>query len=208
MRKNLLSATCVILFAMLAMASAVNKIHYGAFNYNNNVEDKEDTRNYIVKNDGTKVYGNKVTWKSGFLTKDQIQIDDQKFKITEVSGYQKDKTYYGRFGKEYIQRIVHGKINVYVQFVQVTSSYVDHNGVMTSHNATRTYQYAQKGETGPMTELAGQDDIKKLVSDCSLAVQLADISNTKMRKAIRKNRNYLNNIFEIYNNGCQETKSN
>ena len=85
-RKNLLSLFCVGAFVLLALASTVNKIHYGAFNYNNRVEDPKEKENYLVKEDGTRVYGKDIRWKSGILTKDQIQIDDQKFKMSEVVG--------------------------------------------------------------------------------------------------------------------------
>ena len=57
MQKQLLSIMVVILFVGFALASKVNKIHYGAFNYNNNVEEKSEKGNYLLKNDGTKIFG-------------------------------------------------------------------------------------------------------------------------------------------------------
>ena len=180
-RKNLLSLFCVGAFVLLALASTVNKIHYGAFNYNNRVEDPKEKENYLVKEDGTRVYGKDIRWKSGILTKDQIQIDDQKFKMSEVVGYRKGDSYYGRLGAEYIKRIVHGKINVYVSFYQVTSTNTDHSGFTHTSTSMRAAHYAQKGETGPLHVFAGQEDIKALVKDCPLAFQMADLSNSKMR---------------------------
>jgi uncharacterized protein YxeA len=203
MKKHLFSFSAVIIFIFLALASQVNKIHYGAFNYDNRVEDKSDTRNYLEQNDGTRIYGQKIMWKSGLLAKDQIQIDKQKFKISEIRGYRMGDTFFGRLRNEYIKRIVHGKINVYVQFSQVTSTSVDHNGYSRSRTSTRTTQYAQKGEDGSMVIFAGQNDIKTIVSDCPLAVEMIDISNAKIRKAVKKNPDYLNNVFEVYNNDCK-----
>ena len=41
MRKQLLSFAVLFVFIFLATASAVNKIHYNAFNYLNKVEEKK-----------------------------------------------------------------------------------------------------------------------------------------------------------------------
>ncbi len=206
LKQHLLAIGTAVLFILFAAASKVNKIHYGAFQYHNSVEDKSDTRNYIVKNDGTKIYGDKISWKSGLIVKDQIKIDDQKFKISEVRGYQYDQTYHGRFKNEYIKRIVHGKINVYVRFSTDTYTTTDANGFSRTRTTTSSYQYSQVGEDGEMKPLAGQGDIKKVVADCPLAVEMASLSNGQMRRAIKKNHNYLNEIFEVYNNDCKPVR--
>jgi hypothetical protein len=49
-----------------------------------------------------------------------------------------------------------------------------------------------------------QKTIKELVVDCPLAFEMADKSNKEIRKTLKKNSNYLNSIFEVYNNGCKE----
>ncbi len=54
-----------------------------------------------------------------------------------------------------------------------------------------------------MVAMASQGDIEQLVSSCPLAVEMAHKSNHQIRKAIRKNRNYLNEIFDVYNSGCK-----
>src|SRR5450631_2355722 len=95
-KKHIYSFCCLAAFTFFALASKVNQIHLGAFNYQNKVEDVSDTRNYLLMNDDSKVYGDKISWKSGLLIKDQIKIDDQKFKILEVKGYQRDRVFYGR----------------------------------------------------------------------------------------------------------------
>ena len=204
--RNLLSIAAVIFFVMLALASAVNKIHYGAFNYHNKVEEKSTEGNYLVKNDGTKIHGRKIDWKSGVVVKDQIKIDDHKFKISEIRGYRNGDIFYARKGNEYIKRIVHGKVNVYVEFTEVTSTSTDNQGRMRTKTYTRTDQYGQKGENGNLVPLAGQKEIKELLSDCPLAVEMASLSNSQMRKAIKKNPNYLNSIFDVYNNNCKAVK--
>lgn len=207
-QKHLLSFCCLAIFAFLALASRVNKIHLGAFNYKNRVEDPADTRNYIQMNDGSKVYGETISWKSGLLVKDQIKVDDQKFKISEVRGYQRDRVYYGRLKNDYIQRIVHGKINVYVQFTQVAQTMTDHSGFTHTTYYTRTDHYSQRGDNGPMVVFGSQKDIQELVAGCPISEEMAAKSNHQIRKAIRNDHNYLNDIFEIYNNGCKPLTEN
>ncbi|MGC4096123.1 MAG: hypothetical protein QM706_03315 [Nitrospira sp.] len=202
--KNGLSLLVIVAFTLLGLASKVNKIHVGAFEYNNPNETDLEKGNYLVKNDGTKVFGDKIKWKSGLFVKDRIGIDDQQFKISEIRGYKNENTYYGRLDNEYIKRIVHGsKLNVYVVFSTGTYMTTDSRGFSRTHTYERATHYAQRGEDGEMTVFAGQHDIKKLVADCPLAVQMASLSDRKMRRAIRKDRHYLNSIFETYNNDCK-----
>ncbi len=202
-QKHLLSGLALLIFTVFALASRVNKIHYGAFNYSNPVEDPAETRNYLMMDDGSKVYGDKIVWKSGLFSRDIIKIDDQKYKIAEVRGYLAKGVFYGRLKSTYIKRIVHGKINVYVEFTDVTTTSTDHSGFTHTSSYVRTDQYSQKGDTGPMVTMASQADIEELVSSCPLAAELAHKSNHQIRKAIRKDRNYLNEIFDVYNSGCK-----
>lgn len=203
-KQHTLSLVAVSFFIFLAVGSKVNKIHYGAFQYDNYVEKESGT--YLVRNDGTRVPGQRVKWKSGMLTKDQISIDDEKFKLSDIRGYQQGKTYYARQGNEYIKRIVHGKVNVYVKFTDATSTTTDANGRIRTRHYTRTDHYAQRGDDGPMEIIAGQKDMARILADCPLSVEMASLKNSKMRKAIRSNRNYLNEIFEVYNNGCKPVR--
>lgn len=197
LQKHILSFAVLVAFFFIASSSAVNKIHAGAFNYYNRVENEKDDKNHLVMNDGEHIYGDKINWKTGLFVKDQIKIDNHKFALKEVRGYQENGVYYGRFKNEYIQRIVHGpKINVYVKIVEVVSQTPGTNFRTTSKQA---YHYAQKGEDGEMIELGSQTQIKKLVAGCPEAVKMASKSNREMRRAIKKNRNYLNSIFDTYN---------
>jgi len=204
--KHLLSFSALVIFAIFAISSAVNKIHYGAFNYHHSKE--EQSGNYLLKNDGTKVFGDKISWKSGLLVKDQIKIDDQKFKIPEIRGYFEKGVFHSRLKNEYIQRIVHGsKINIYVQFTLVTTTSTDHGGFSHTSTYTRTDHYSQRGENGQLEPFGSQKDIRQLVDGCPLAEEMASKSNHQIRKAIRQDPSYLNEIFEVYNNGCKPLNS-
>lgn len=138
-RKHIASFFILIVFFMLAVSSSrVNKLHYGAFAYNNNIEGDEYGKTYLVDNSGTKIYGREVSWKSGLLTKNQIRIDNDKYKIAEIRGYMDHGVFYGRLKNEYIKRIVHGKLNVYVAFTIVTSTDYDPH----SHSPQRIPEHA------------------------------------------------------------------
>lgn len=198
-KKHFLSSLAVAAFFIFAIASKVNKIHQGAFNTNVSPEiSKNDS--YLVLADGSHVFGSKISYKSGLLFKDQIKVDDKAFKINETLGYYSNGYYYGRLGGQYIKRIVHGKINVYIHEYWVTTT-SSATGII--RQEWRARHFYQVGEEGEMLPLAGQKDIKRAVAGCPLAVEMADKSNGKMRRAIKKDYNYLNSIFEIYNNGCK-----
>jgi hypothetical protein len=202
LKKQTLSAIAVAIFFMLAVASKVNKIHGSAFSGEAKSEDKENV-NYLALNDGSHVTGKSISWKSGAFTKDEIRIDDQKFKLNDVRGYMQNGTYWKRTGNHFMVRLVHGKLNVYRDSYQTTSTTTDPNGRMRTTTVTHYVHYVEHGENGPMSTLGNQKDIKEAVSGCPFAVELASLSDKKMRKAIRANKRYLNEIFEIYNNDCK-----
>jgi hypothetical protein len=119
-QKHFLSLAILVLFFFIAGSSTVNKIHYGAFNYYNRVEETNEG-NYIVLNNGTKVKGDNIEFKAGLFTKDQVKIDDQKFPVKDVKGYRMGGVYYRKHKNVFIQRIVYGpKINIYVMLLEVT----------------------------------------------------------------------------------------
>ncbi len=202
MKRHFYSITVAVVFIYLAIASSVNKMQPGSFNHGHMVEEKSDKGNYILKNDGTKIYGAKIFYKSGLLTKNEVHVDEERFKISDVIGYRSGSKFYGRHKTDYIPRIIHGKINVYILTVN-ESEVIRENGHTRTVHTTRIYSYAQRGDLGEMISFKNQEDMKKLLSDCPKSVEMVDLSNSKLRKAIKQNRNYLNEVFDIYNNGCK-----
>ena len=200
-QKNLASLCCVCVFVILAIGSS--PIAALNFNRETKVEEKSTKGNYLVKDDGTLIFGKEIKWKSGVLTKDQIRIDDQKFEISEIRGYREGDVYYGRMGIQYIRRIVHGKINVYFNISEHSTPSTDRNGNTRWRTTYRTDHYTQKGETGPLKLISHQNDIKDLLKDCPLSVQMVDMKPSKLRKEIKKDMDYLNKVFEVYNNNCR-----
>lgn len=201
--QHALSILAILIFFAFAIASKVNKIHMGAFNTYKNVEQGNDT--YVIKTDGEKITGEKMSFKTPFLGKLKIILDGQEFEKKEIKAYKDKVRYYYKYKGDFLERIVHGsRVNVYVKYTEVTTTSTDRNGFSRTKTYTRTDHYAQKGEDGDLVGIAGQKDIKNFLSDCQISVQMADLSNKGMRKAIKANSNYLNEIFEIYNKGCVE----
>lgn len=199
--RNLLSLTAVVVFYLAAVGSSqINKIHCGAFNTGNKVEDASVKGDFLVKDDGTLISGDAIRWKSGLLSKNEISIDNNKFKINEIRGYRYNGIYYGRIRSSYIKRIVHGKINVYQD--QYWSTETNSSGRM--RQVLHCQHYVQQGENGEIVPLANQKDILKFVKDCPEAAAMINVSSKKIRKSIRHDRNFLNSIFDIYNNDCKK----
>jgi hypothetical protein len=201
--KNLLSLCIVVAFAALAIGSQANKMSAYSFHSVGTVEDIKDKRNYIVLNDGTQIFGKDVNWKSGLLLKKEVILDKEKYKTSEVMGLRMGNYYYGRWHNDFIKRVVHGpKLNVYEQIVNTTSN--DGKGHMTSHSTTN--YFLQKGEMGEMERMTKFEDLQQAVADCPMAASMLDMKAGKLRKTIRRNRDYLHDVLAIYNSGCKQVR--
>lgn len=191
-----------ILFIPVFIGCKVNKIHCGAFSYNYYKENGEENgQNYIELTNGTKVVGNKINWKQGFFVKGFVSIDDKRYAMKEVRGYFEGGTYYGKAeGTEFVKRIIHGKLNVYYY-----QDYVETMGASKTmtYSRPRCIHFIQVGNNGELKPIGSQKDILKYVKDCPISVSMISKSNSQIRKEIKKNLNYLNNIFRVYNNDCK-----
>lgn len=200
---HIFSLLIVIAFLVIAAGSArVNKIHCGAFNTRPTGEDKGE-QNYVVLNDGTRLPGDKISWKSGLFAKDQIKVGDEKIKIKDTRGYFSKGVYYGRLGNSYIRRIIHGKLNVYYSEEWVTTTSTSHSGQMRTSNRLKCVHYVQVNDDGELMVIANQKDIMAYVKDCPDALEMIDKKDREIRRSIRRNPNYLNEIFITYNKGCK-----
>lgn len=198
MKKQILSTLTLGIFLLLAAGSAVNKM--SNFSFGPASREGESNEFYVELMNGTKIETDEMKIKNGLFSKKVFKTDGETYPIKEVRGYMSKGTYYERIGNIFIKRIVHGKINVY-EHIYTSTSFNHQTGMASSRDATRYYY--QKGDTGELIAMGGQKDIKEAVADCPLAVEMADLKGSKMRKAIRRNRQYLNSIFETYNNDCK-----
>jgi hypothetical protein len=206
LNKFLLPFYSLILIVTLLISCDPNRIHYGVFNYYNKVED-DNTTSYIIKNDGRKVYGNYVSWGNADIHK-QVVLDGVKYPPSEVKAFKNKGIYYIRFDSGYIKRFIHGKINVYVHFDE---RYINNNVGLNNRNIhfkthdSHSRHYAQIGEDGPLIFIVNRDVLVDLVKDCPLSVSMiGDDGYDKLMDGHRKDIDYMNNIFNIYNNGCKE----
>ncbi len=199
--KHFYSVIACAFFLIIAAASGkVNKISCGSFSQYNTGEDFSEKRNYVELVDGTKIYGERITWTGGLLPKDQIKIDGAKYAIKETRGYFKGGSYYGALKDGYAKRIVHGsRINVYYTEDMHSNTSIESDGRTKVTRSTVCLHYAQK-DNGPLEPIANKEDIQKLVADCPAAYALVDEKDKVIRKAIRKDPMYLNNVFITYNN--------
>jgi hypothetical protein len=193
--KKILFLLTLLVFLMFAISCNVYKFRCGSFNTEDLKDESENSSNFILKNDGTKVYGDKITYQYGVLLKKEITIDEQKFSSAEVRGYHAKGVYYGRIGGKFVKRIIHGKLNVYVEELMTNKYYAEK---FTTSNSQCSH-YVQKGETGNLVMITSQKDIMQFVGDCQKAVEMINLSAGKIRKAIKQDDNYLNKIFENYN---------
>jgi hypothetical protein len=199
MRKQWLSFFTILLFAFLAVSSkGRNKLGMYGFNTQKPVEEASPKGDYVEEKDGTKHYGDNVRIQSGLLLKDLVKIGDAKIKTADVYGFRSGDRFYIATPEGFGQRVVRGTINVYQ--VEKQSTYGT-----SGNKVSVTYSYyAENRGDAKLTELRSGEDIRKLVADCPAALALASVKDKELRRGARKDRNYLNNIFEVYNRGCKE----
>jgi hypothetical protein len=198
--RNFYTTIVAVLFMLIAGASSQgNKIYCGAFSYSNIGEDQNESRSYLEKNDGTRLYGEGISSKTGQLVKDFIKIGDEKFRVKEIRGYFSHGYYYGRFNNGYAKRIIHGKLNVYYTLDHLLN--VDSKGRESTSEVC--YHYVQVGDDGEIHFIANQKDIQQYVKDCPKSMEMIDKKYKELMQSIRRNRDYLNQIFIIYNNNCR-----
>lgn len=201
MNKHFLSFAVLAFFALIALGSAVNKMS----NFSFGAPRSEGTQNRVELHDGRVVETKRLDVKGGLFSRKEIVTDNEEIPRSLVRGYLKGGVYQLFYKGKVLTRMVHGRINVYqeVYTATTTNSSPNGSGITTTTTRNHTRYYYQHGETGELKILAGQKEIKEAVAGCRKAVEMADLSNGQMRKAIRRNRTYLNEIFITYNEECQ-----
>lgn len=160
------------------------------------VVDSANRGNFLMKNDGTKIYGNFVDDSLHILKEGNIKIDSQVYKIAEIKAYQYNDYYHLRCDKKklapesiYLGRIIRGKINVYMMSIIMNMPGV--------YDYTAVFYYYQIGSEGKLKLLKSSDNIKELVKDCPEANEMM---KGNIYKKIKANRYYLTKVFDTYNN--------
>jgi hypothetical protein len=191
MNRNYLSALAVLIFSAFAIASVTVKTA-GTNNFlmTPQGEEEKDSSIYIVKNDGSRVYGKNIYIKDGSLLGKGILLDDVKYPISEIVSY-----WDGRFNAFclkkwgfFIIRIVHGRINVYYKKKI-------NNDPKYSWNEMIIF-FAQKDNSDDMPVISDTKDVRKLVSDCPEALAMLDDKN------FEPSNGGFTKVFMLYNSKC------
>ena len=183
---------------IIFQSCAINKLYCGAFNTMAKAGDTTDNANYIIKEDGTKIYGKEIYYQYGLALRELVIIDGQRFKTSEVRAYQQDGDYYIRTGNRFSKRFVSGKLNVYLRDYTV---YKLDSRTGVGHHEGRCAHYVQEGDSGKLVLITSWKQIKPFVADCPKSLKVISQKPSKIRKAIRKDPDYLNRVFENYNAG-------
>jgi len=146
----------------------------------------EPDRYFVIKADGTKIVGKKLSMPSGFhLAQEWVDLDGQKYK----------------FGNRWVSQLKRGKISLFwyetaTPMMKMTPS------------ATTQYEYHQhfvfqKGD-GPLQELS-KEAISELLSDNREAQAKFDAQfkpgQTFLPKQLDKHPKALFDVIDMYNNG-------
>lgn len=217
-RKHFLSFGAIIVFAYIAVSSAGALpffVNFNVANLSSSTDSLADNRNYLLKNDGTKIYGTKVYWDDNYKDKTEIVLDDKAYPISEIFGFRmSSEKYYWKEGKSFYKKILDGKISIYYGLV-VQSHTTATNTTSTPLGNGRTLDRTTGGQTRsytvPIYFYKWQDDhnlirldthekLQWLVKDCPKAFEKVNMKSKKLAKLIRQNPNYLNDVIILYNN--------
>ncbi|HEX2627404.1 MAG TPA: hypothetical protein VHM26_00280 [Chitinophagaceae bacterium] len=210
MKKNKRSLSLIVIasFALFALISCKGgQLTYASFTHSSPDAGGSDSSNYVIKKDGTKIFGKELAHRrtTGVLGSSSAILDGKKYVSPELRGFKLPGEYYGSVkGGGFGRRIIHGKLNVYT-IVTAKSMKTGAYG-LSSYNYNVTQYFYQRGEDGEIREFKKYSEIKDLVSDCPLAVSMLEKGKKEIKHAIKADNNYLNRVFEIYNNDCKPVK--
>jgi len=206
-KKNVLSLLIVCGFILTALGSKVVGLKLNTFHivFNPRDFDNETSEkgNYIILNGGSFVYGEKITYSTGIIGKGNVKVDGQKYEYPDVVAMFVGNTYFRKIGKEFANRVMHGRINIYLLTETRTQTTRSVSGAMETRTTSVNRYFAQKGETGSIVPIMSSEDLRALVADCPKSREMVQLTDKQLRKAVRKNRSYLNDLIRTYNNDCK-----
>ena len=188
----------ILIFTFVLLAQETKSqwktIQCSSFSLRSYGEDSTDKRNYLELIDGTKVYGQEISWQRG-LGKNEVKIDDKRYDFKDVRGYFKKGRVSLRIGNDFAIRFILGKLSVY--FLETFQPSFERG----SQTRMVCDIYVQ-GKSG-LDRVVDKEDIMDWVKDCPKSAAMINKTNKEIKEAIRKNNDYLNQIFIIYNNDCR-----
>lgn len=138
---------------------------------------------FIIKTDGTKLTGSKVE----MPLFGKIRIDDQQCPNSEIKAYQSDSLYYLKRKGKYLVRILHGKLNLYLD---------------ESSSWEKRLFYTQIGEDGELERISTWPQLLELISDCPEVHKKLDQPYLELKRKIKDNAFYITELLMEYNETC------
>lgn len=161
--------------------------------------DRNNRDNYVLMESGDRIDGDRIRWKSGWLVKDKVIIDGEKIPLRDVRAYQENGIYYIRHGVFFLPRVVVGKVSVYRHTV---SEQYYNSGRNRWETRFKAVYYYQVGDGDELKQMRTLDVAKEVLANCPAAVAMLDYKDKGVKKELRRNRGYLNEVFEYYNSNC------
>lgn len=208
--KNLLTFLSIIFFIVLALASHPLKnipSSVNAFAMKEVIDDQKDTGNYMIKFDGTKIYGKELSLPYGFGRIKGAYVDGISLNPNDIKGYRQDGIYYGRNGLDFIPRILYGKISIYKGKKTGGSKSSE---VIPGPKTTTYYNYdafyAEKNNDGRLIWIYNIIQVRELVKDCPKALEMVKVAKNNHWEIMKENPGYIIKILSVYNNNCNDVK--
>jgi hypothetical protein len=170
--------------------------------YDKAAVEEHDSLNYLVKNDGTKIYGKLIDYNN-----QEISIDDKKFAFPEIRAIKNEDIYYGKVDRHFAKRVVQGKkINIYNDnFITTITTNRGASGTTSNSydNVHIYYELENSGNLILLTYMKDLQELKELLKDCPKAMERLNKTPKEIRKTVNFDPFYINDTVKIYNNDCQ-----
>jgi hypothetical protein len=147
-----------------------------------------DTRHYVMMNDSSIVYGKKVVgWSLGVFSKKNLHIDGRPVNASEILGFQNKEGFWAKLEDDAVaRRLITGRISVYRRFIELS-------------NGARVGRIYFQKNAGPIREISGREELKRMMQECPKAFDMLNISGEEYTRILKKEPYYLQSVIEIYN---------
>lgn len=152
--------------------------------------------NYVELLDGEKVFGQTINRPNASF----IMIDNDRYDISEILGYYENETYFLKYDKIFIERLIHGKISIYKSSKKISNTNLNSSADMDLHLIESCTFYAQKSNEASPIPITKPNLLFQWVQDCNSSAPMINIDSKMLRKAIKKEPSFLNKVLSAYNN--------
>lgn len=152
--------------------------------------------NYVELVDGDKVFGQTINRPNASF----IMIDNDRYDISEIKGYYENETYFLKYDKIFLERLIHGKISIYKSSKKISNTNLNSSADMDLHLIESCTFYAQKSNEASPIPITKPNLLFQWVQDCNSSATMINIDSKMLKKAIKKEPSFLNKVLSAYNN--------